>query len=88
MCSIRTRSSLPVALLAEGVDRNYNGKAWVAMTGVALLAEGVDRNTSNGEVSDGPLDIALLAEGVDRNAGAFAVTVAVAGGRPPRGGRG
>ena len=65
MCSIRTRSSLPVALLAEGVDRNYNGKAWVAMTGVALLAEGVDRN-----------------------AGAFAVTVAVAGGRPPRGGRG
>ncbi len=77
-----------VALLAEGVDRNYNGKAWVAMTGVALLAEGVDRNTSNGEVSDGPLDVALLAEGVDRNAGAFAVTVAVAGGRPPRGGRG
>ena len=58
------------------------------MTGVALLAEGVDRNTSNGEVSDGPLDVALLAEGVDRNAGAFAVPVAVAGGRPPRGGRG
>ena len=57
------------------------------MTGVALLAEGVDRNTSNGEVSDGPLDVALLAEGVDRNAGAFAVTVAVAGGRPTRRGR-
>ena len=26
-------SVFAVALLAEGVDRNYNGKAWVAMTG-------------------------------------------------------
>ena len=28
-------SVFAVALLAEGVDRNYNGKAWVAMTGVS-----------------------------------------------------
>ena len=37
-----------VALLAEGVDRNYfgqtNDKEYV---NVALLAEGVDRNTMN-----------------------------------------
>ena len=34
----------PVALLAEGVDRNRN--VWIRepLTGVALLAEGVDRN--------------------------------------------
>ena len=69
------------------MDRNYNGKAWVAMTGVALLAEGVDRNY-NGKAWVAMTGVALLAEGVDRNAGAFAVTVAVAGGRPPRGGRG
>ena len=37
----------PVALLAEGVDRNHRilGKDLVAVP-VALLAEGVDRNTS------------------------------------------
>ena len=35
---------MPVALLAEGVDRNYNAKAVEVSTPVALLAEGVDRN--------------------------------------------
>ena len=54
---------------------------------VALLAEGVDRNTSNGEVSDGPLDVALLAEGVDRNCEKFGGGEVPAC-RPPRGGRG
>ena len=34
----------PVALLAEGVDRN-SGKGYITQKGwVALLAEGVDRN--------------------------------------------
>ena len=35
----------PVALLAEGVDRNWHGDVWLAKVYVALLAEGVDRNT-------------------------------------------
>ena len=33
-----------VALLAEGVDRNYIGTASAIYYAVALLAEGVDRN--------------------------------------------
>ena len=37
-------SVFAVALLAEGVDRNYNAKAVEVSTPVALLAEGVDRN--------------------------------------------
>ena len=41
-------SDAPVALLAEGVDRNQqvNGKAGM-LSCVALLAEGVDRNIDN-----------------------------------------
>ena len=60
-------SVFAVALLAEGVDRNFcffnitqNPKK------VALLAEGVDRNpevTAEAEEAW----VALLAEGVDRN---------------------
>ena len=55
-----------VALLAEGVDRNFEVWTEWKNTKVALLAEGVDRNipyflTSSGEM------VALLAEGVDRN---------------------
>ena len=76
-----------VALLAEGVDRNLHIPTVTPKTSVALLAEGVDRNY-NGKAWVAMTGVALLAEGVDRNAGAFAVTVAVAGGRPPRGGRG
>ena len=33
-----------VALLAEGVDRNYQQDTSRSLAGVALLAEGVDRN--------------------------------------------
>ena len=60
-------SVFAVALLAEGVDRNYfffvpNRLLWE----VALLAEGVDRNTGY-EVSMKTASVALLAEGVDRN---------------------
>ena len=33
-----------VALLAEGVDRNYAKGTKAQLVGVALLAEGVDRN--------------------------------------------
>ena len=36
-----------VALLAEGVDRNYVDEVLPGDTFVALLAEGVDRNTIN-----------------------------------------
>ena len=35
---------MPVALLAEGVDRNYEAVELAARVQVALLAEGVDRN--------------------------------------------
>ena len=35
---------LPVALLAEGVDRNYDASGNMLPLNVALLAEGVDRN--------------------------------------------
>ena len=38
------RGSSPVALLAEGVDRNHFGKSCRDLVMVALLAEGVDRN--------------------------------------------
>ena len=34
----------PVALLAEGVDRNLEAEGYEGITPVALLAEGVDRN--------------------------------------------
>ena len=34
-----------VALLAEGVDRNFLAPCPLPMMDVALLAEGVDRNT-------------------------------------------
>ena len=56
-----------VALLAEGVDRNYCSSQWVRLSHeVALLAEGVDSNWP------WPIEsvvhcVALLAEGVDRN---------------------
>ena len=38
---------LGVALLAEGVDRNYLQERPKPTAAVALLAEGVDRNTMN-----------------------------------------
>ena len=39
----------PVALLAEGVDRNLMGQRGAESARVALLAEGVDRNQSVGD---------------------------------------
>ena len=59
-----------VALLAEGVDRNFGFEVKRPLVGVALLAEGVDRNTCKqcGKLSYG---VALLAEGVDRNLDKF-----------------
>ena len=77
---------MPVALLAEGVDRNK-----IALTDehnimVALLAEGVDRNLRSCCRFLRPW-VALLAEGVDRNM--KRLRKAVSGPRrPPRGGRG
>ena len=67
---ISTRpSSVPtstVALLAEGVDRNWTSCPASSNCRVALLAEGVDRNHRH--VSQWREErVALLAEGVDRN---------------------
>ena len=55
-----------VALLAEGVDRNFLAQCLLEPVDVALLAEGVDRNISV-KPEDFRLHVALLAEGVDRN---------------------
>ena len=58
---------LPVALLAEGVDRNNSGIAQNRKEdAVALLAEGVDRNLTLSLLLTAA-GVALLAEGVDRN---------------------
>ena len=58
---------MPVALLAEGVDRNLQAEqSFRAEAQVALLAEGVDRNVF-GWFSSRSAGVALLAEGVDRN---------------------
>ena len=40
-------TSRQVALLAEGVDRNFSTMMYLYVVEVALLAEGVDRNTSS-----------------------------------------
>ena len=57
-----------VALLAEGVDRNFcpSSRRWPCCL-VALLAEGVDRNFALGGDLLRGVGVALLAEGVDRN---------------------
>ena len=57
---------LPVALLAEGVDRNSWYSVPSTSVSVALLAEGVDRNLGL-RWSESQPPVALLAEGVDRN---------------------
>ena len=56
-----------VALLAEGVDRNFETLRGEGLGDiVALLAEGVDRNLcALDQLAD--QRVALLAEGVDRN---------------------
>ncbi len=77
-----------VALLAEGVDRNFfrfltPNRDLV----VALLAEGVDRNRLESGKGIRRGRVALLAEGVDRNSIAF-TALCRSFCRPPRGGRG
>ena len=60
-------SVFAVALLAEGVDRNFLHGLWYNnLNKVALLAEGVDRNTRK-IIFVLRCAVALLAEGVDRN---------------------
>ena len=76
-----------VALLAEGVDRNWQEKKEEEYHEVALLAEGVDRNGISSQICSARSMVALLAEGVDRNM--KRLRKAVSGPRrPPRGGRG
>ena len=81
------KNQAPVALLAEGVDRNTVRRSIRGLAEqVALLAEGVDRNASM--PSPGLiLPVALLAEGVDRNILCH-INVSSYARRPPRGGRG
>ena len=60
-----------VALLAEGVDRNFKQVVYhVFDCPVALLAEGVDRNFCTSCSALTGSCVALLAEGVDRNSSA------------------
>ena len=62
-----TPFAVAVALLAEGVDRNFEvAGLFVEPCQVALLAEGVDRNRLHLRLFRLRL-VALLAEGVDRN---------------------
>ena len=56
-----------VALLAEGVDRNFLPALPGRSHCVALLAEGVDRNIFPALALHIIGQVALLAEGVDRN---------------------
>ena len=56
-----------VALLAEGVDRNFEAVTFRLTVSVALLAEGVDRNCAVEHKFPVAGLVALLAEGVDRN---------------------
>ena len=56
-----------VALLAEGVDRNFVDIHFLLLFPVALLAEGVDRNRLIRKNCLIEIKVALLAEGVDRN---------------------
>ena len=65
-CQHHTITPVSVALLAEGVDRNWLDAACGGGSRVALLAEGVDRNSQICEWAMAQ-DVALLAEGVDRN---------------------
>ena len=81
------RMARPVALLAEGVDRNTSGvsavvdwfrspssrRAWIEMTAIRWVMSWKR--------------VALLAEGVDRNTTPSGKSVD-AKSRPPRGGRG
>ena len=79
--------ALPVALLAEGVDRNHrvvretlrkkwspsSRRAWIEISALGTV--------------DADALVALLAEGVDRNLRKQAL-IHIQCGRPPRGGRG
>ena len=82
------RSTACVALLAEGVDRNFAQLyTYTSYANVALLAEGVDRNFSRSCTAAAKVAVALLAEGVDRNHIPVSSTPSSVR-RPPRGGRG
>ena len=79
--------ALRVALLAEGVDRNWSRPGSLPEVAlVALLAEGVDRNKGRQQLAENK-EVALLAEGVDRNNTMLQRAVSDDR-RPPRGGRG
>ena len=80
-------SVFAVALLAEGVDRNWRARLTTPASMVALLAEGVDRNWDDDGKQPPDFSVALLAEGVDRNYEALQIG-SRADRRPPRGGRG
>ena len=76
-----------VALLAEGVDRNYLARMEAAKVNVALLAEGVDRNNLD-EVYNNQIDRSPSSRRawIEITCSISATTGTVS--RPPRGGRG
>ena len=81
-------STVQVALLAEGVDRNLSGTWGVTSPdSVALLAEGVDRNNSHGIATvDGNVSPSSRRAWIEilKRFGASHLSAC----RPPRGGRG
>ena len=76
-----------VALLAEGVGRNWTSCETKSTSRVALLAEGVGRNFCPHVHMEKGLVVALLAEGVGRNP-RKCPGLSAGRCRPPRGGRG
>ena len=88
VCSVSLAVRSGVALLAEGVDRNYRNIAeYYAHAKVALLAEGVDRNALHAKG-----DEFGLGSPSSRRAwieiGGHRRMVSGSASRPPRGGRG
>ena len=81
------RAPMQVALLAEGVGRNWTNDRLEPKKRVALLAEGVGRNLGQLSMSSPKSVVALLAEGVGRNED-VRQRLAHKHRRPPRGGRG
>ncbi len=76
-----------VALLAEGVDRNWAEPVEYTTPKVSPSSRRAWIEILLTTMNEGDLVVALLAEGVDRNGHTQAMAIPAAS-RPPRGGRG
>ena len=76
-----------VALLAEGVDRNFATRASSATARASPSSRRAWIEIPTPYCRRSGASVALLAEGVDRNSWGISRTAAALG-RPPRGGRG